>query len=100
MPDAIAAFADGACGSPYAIGASINRALALALVGLGFILAHRANLTNVGGEGQIAVGGIAATALSPVRRRRRAAAGARRSSSRCSRRHAGRRPSGAASPAC
>ena len=36
---------------------------ALALVGLGFVLAQRANLTNVGGEGQIAVGGIAATAV-------------------------------------
>ena len=43
--------------------ASINRALALGLVGLGFVLAQRANLTNVGGEGQIAVGGIAATAV-------------------------------------
>ena len=48
---------------PFAVGASINRAVALTLVGLGFVLANRANLTNVGGEGQIAVGGIAATAL-------------------------------------
>ncbi|MES2631554.1 MAG: ABC transporter permease [Pseudomonadota bacterium] len=61
--EAIAAFADGAWGSPYAFAASINRALVFMLVGLGFILAERANLTNVGGEGQIAVGGIAATAL-------------------------------------
>ena len=60
---------DGACGSAFAIGASINRAVALALVGLGFILAFRANLTNVGGEGQIAVGGIAATALGLYGRR-------------------------------
>lgn len=60
---AVEAFADGAWGSPYAIGASINRSLAFALVGLGFVLAQRANLTNVGGEGQIAVGGMAATAL-------------------------------------
>ena len=42
-----------------------------ALVGLGFVLAQRANLTNVGGEGQIAVGGIAATAVAPLRRRER-----------------------------
>jgi ABC-type uncharacterized transport system permease subunit len=63
VPDAIEAFMDGAFGSAFAIGASINRAVALSLVGLGFILAFRANLTNVGGEGQIAVGGIAATAL-------------------------------------
>lgn len=61
--DAAAAFAEGAWGSPYAFAASINRALVFMLVGLGYILAERASLTNVGGEGQIAVGGIAATAL-------------------------------------
>jgi ABC-type uncharacterized transport system permease subunit len=64
VPAALAAFADGAWGSPYAVAASINRTLALALVGIGFVIAQRANLTNVGGEGQIAVGGIAATAVS------------------------------------
>jgi general nucleoside transport system permease protein len=63
LGDALAAFADGAWGSPYAIAASINRALALGLVGLGFVFANRANLTNVGGEGQIAMGGITATAV-------------------------------------
>ena len=68
---------------PYAIGASINRAVALALVGLGFILAFRANLTNVGGEGQIAVGGIAATALAPVAADRRLPLGLARRSCRC-----------------
>lgn len=61
--EAVAAFADGAWGSPYALAASINRALVFMLVGLGFVLAERASLTNVGGEGQIAVGGIAATAF-------------------------------------
>jgi simple sugar transport system permease protein len=64
VPAALAAFADGAWGSPYAVAASINRTLALALVGMGFVVAQRANLTNVGGEGQIALGGIAATAVS------------------------------------
>jgi len=64
VPQALAAFADGAWGSPYAVAASINRALAFGLVGIGFVIAQRANLTNVGGEGQIAVGGIAATAVS------------------------------------
>ena len=63
LGDALAAFADGAWGSPYAIASSINRALALGLIGLGFIFANRANLTNVGGEGQIAMGGMAATAM-------------------------------------
>jgi general nucleoside transport system permease protein len=63
LTDAIAAFADGAWGSAYSIGASLNRAVALALVGLGFVVANRANLTNVGGEGQIAIGGMVSTAL-------------------------------------
>ena len=63
LRDAIAAFADGAWGSSYAIAASLNRSVVFALVGLGFVLANRANLTNVGGEGQIAIGGIAATAM-------------------------------------
>jgi simple sugar transport system permease protein len=62
--EALEAFADGAWGSPYAIGASVNRAVIFALVGTGFVLADRARLTNVGGEGQIAVGAIAATAVS------------------------------------
>lgn len=64
MGEAVAAFAEGAWGSPYAVAASVNRSLILMLVGLGFLLAERASLTNVGGEGQIAVGGIAATAVS------------------------------------
>lgn len=63
IPGAVLAFVDGTIGSPYAIAASINRSVAFALVGFGFVLANRANLTNVGGEGQIAVGGIAATAV-------------------------------------
>jgi general nucleoside transport system permease protein len=61
--DAVAAFIDGTVGSAYSLAASINRSIAFALVGFGFVLANRANLTNVGGEGQIAVGGIAATAV-------------------------------------
>jgi simple sugar transport system permease protein len=64
LGDAMTAFAEGAWGSAYSIGASLNRAVALGLVGLGFIFANRANLTNVGGEGQVALGGIAATAMS------------------------------------
>lgn len=63
VPKAIAAFISGTVGSPYSIAASLNRSVAFALVGFGFVLANRANLTNVGGEGQIAVGGIAATAV-------------------------------------
>jgi len=63
VPNAMGAFVIGTVGSPYSIAASINRSVAFALVGFGFVLANRANLTNVGGEGQIAVGGIAATAV-------------------------------------
>lgn len=63
VDNALLAFWRGAFGSGYAISASLNRAVSLALVGIGFVIANRAALTNVGGEGQIAVGGIAATAL-------------------------------------
>lgn len=63
LGQAAAAFVDGAFGSAYAISASLNRSVVYALVGLGFVFANRANLTNVGGEGQIAMGGIAATAV-------------------------------------
>ena len=63
LDKALYAFWRGAFGNAYAISASLNRAVALALVGVGFVIANRAGLTNVGGEGQIAVGGIAATAL-------------------------------------
>ncbi len=63
-PDVLfAAFADGAFGSGYAIADVVNRSIDYALVGLGFLVATRAGLTNVGAEGQIAVGGIAATAV-------------------------------------
>lgn len=65
VSEAIAAFIDGTLGTPYAIAASVNRSIAFALVGIGFVIANRANLVNVGGEGQIAVGGIAATAVAP-----------------------------------
>ena len=63
LKEAMAAFWEGVAGSPEAMVGSINRAVPLALVGLGYLLASRANLTNVGGEGQIAIGGMCATAL-------------------------------------
>jgi general nucleoside transport system permease protein len=56
------AFVAGAIGSGYAVAASVGRSVDYALIGLGFVFAARAKLTNVGGEGQIAMGGIAATA--------------------------------------
>ncbi len=60
---AVSAFINGAIGSAYSISASLNRSVSLALVGIGFVIAARAGLTNVGGEGQIAMGGVFATAL-------------------------------------
>jgi general nucleoside transport system permease protein len=63
LAEALGAFFDGAFGSQYAVSASINRAVVFAAIGLGFIFANQANLTNVGGEGQIAVAGIAAAAV-------------------------------------
>ncbi|WP_052720098.1 ABC transporter permease [Actinoplanes rectilineatus] len=59
----IGALAEGMAGTPYAIGKSLNTAAVLMLVGAGFSLAHRAGLVNVGGEGQLCAGGIAATAV-------------------------------------
>lgn len=60
---ALSAFVDGMFGSTYAIGASLNRSVTLALVGMGYVFASRANLVNVGGEGQLAMGGIFAAAV-------------------------------------
>src|SRR5882757_8057655 len=62
--DALSAFWDGIAGSSFAVVGSVTRAVPLGLVGLGYILAERANLTNVGGEGQICLGGMFATAAS------------------------------------
>tara|TARA_R110000751_G_scaffold270143_2_gene369944 strand:+ start:30350 stop:31444 length:1095 start_codon:yes stop_codon:yes gene_type:complete len=63
LGDALLAFWKGAFGSAYAISASLNRAVVLGLVGIGFVITMRAGLTNVGGEGQIAIGGMTATAF-------------------------------------
>jgi general nucleoside transport system permease protein len=63
LSEALGAFFDGAFGSSYAISASVNRAVVFTAIGLGFIFANQANLTNVGGEGQIAVAGIASAAV-------------------------------------
>jgi ABC-type uncharacterized transport system permease subunit len=62
LGQALRAFWDGIAASDYARVGSILRAVPLALIGLGFMLAERANLTNVGGEGQICLGGLVSTA--------------------------------------
>jgi general nucleoside transport system permease protein len=53
----------GMLGSPFSAGTSLNRMAVLALVGSGFVIAARCGLFNVGGEGQISVGGLAAAAV-------------------------------------
>ncbi|MFC9894745.1 ABC transporter permease [Nocardia sp. NPDC127579] len=53
----------GMFGSPYGLGSALNAAAVLALIGTGFTIAYRAGLVNVGAEGQLALGGIAATAV-------------------------------------
>lgn len=62
------ALVQGMFGTSYDIGSALNGAAVLALVGGGYLLAARAGLINVGGEGQIAVGGLlaAAVALHPA----------------------------------
>jgi simple sugar transport system permease protein len=53
----------GAFGGRYALAATAVKAVPLLLVGVGICIAFRANVFNIGGEGQIAMGGLAATAV-------------------------------------
>jgi general nucleoside transport system permease protein len=64
VSDALLALWDGAFGSPYAIwSATLVRATPLLLVGLAVALAFRAGVLNIGAEGQLLVGAIAASAV-------------------------------------
>ncbi len=58
---AYATMAQGAVGSVSGITQSLVKATPLLLVGLGICIAFRANVINIGGEGQIIVGAIIAT---------------------------------------
>ncbi len=58
---AYAALVDGAAGSVSGITQSLVKATPLLLVGLGICIAFRANMINIGGEGQIILGALAAT---------------------------------------
>jgi ABC-type uncharacterized transport system permease subunit len=53
----------GAFGGSYALSATAVQAVPLLLVGVGICIAFRANVFNIGGEGQIAMGGLAGVAL-------------------------------------
>ena len=53
----------GAFGGSYALSATAVQAVPLLLVGVGICIAFRANVFNIGGEGQIAMGGLAGVAI-------------------------------------
>jgi general nucleoside transport system permease protein len=57
------ALLQGAFGGSYALSSTAIQAVPLLLVGVGICIAFRANVFNIGGEGQIAMGGLAATAV-------------------------------------
>jgi general nucleoside transport system permease protein len=52
----------GAFSGTYALTSTAVKAMPLLLVGTGVCIAFRANMLNIGGEGQIAMGGLAAAA--------------------------------------
>jgi general nucleoside transport system permease protein len=53
------ALIDGAFGSLYAVGVSLQRSTPLVLTGLSVLLAFRAGLLNIGAEGQLYMGALA-----------------------------------------
>ncbi len=57
------ALAVGSFGTVYDIANSLNRAAPLILVGLGVAIAFRGGVFNIGGEGQIMMGGIFASVV-------------------------------------
>jgi simple sugar transport system permease protein len=64
--DGYHALISGAFGGSYALGSTAVKAVPLLLVGVGICIAFRANVFNIGGEGQIAMGGLAGTATALV----------------------------------
>src|SRR5271157_6529815 len=58
---AYAALVNGAVGTRFGITQTLVKATPLLLVGLGICIAFRANVINIGGEGQIIAGAIMAT---------------------------------------
>jgi general nucleoside transport system permease protein len=57
------ALLEGAFGSTNAIADTAVKATPLLLVGLGICISFRANVINIGGEGQMILGALSATAL-------------------------------------
>lgn len=61
--DAYAAMLQGAFGSPNAFADTLVKAGPLLLVGTGICIAYRCGVINIGGEGQIVMGALGATAV-------------------------------------
>ncbi len=61
--DAYAAMAQGAFGSPNAFADTLVKASPLLFVGIGTCIAYRCGVINIGGEGQIVMGGLFATGM-------------------------------------
>ncbi len=61
--DAYAAMVQGAFGSPNAFADTLVKASPLLFVGIGTCIAFRCNVINIGGEGQIVIGALLATAV-------------------------------------
>ena len=64
--EAYAVIITGVLGSVSGFTQSLVKATALVLVGLGICIAFRASMINIGGEGQIILGALAATAWSLI----------------------------------
>lgn len=60
---AYSALWEGAFGSTNAVAETLVKATPLLLVGLGICISFRANVINIGGEGQMIIGGILATQI-------------------------------------
>lgn len=59
----VSLIAKGAFGDKFGVARTLVRAVPLVLVGLGVVVAWRAGVFNIGGEGQYVVGGLAAAWL-------------------------------------
>jgi len=61
--EAFSALIDGAFGSTNALADTVVKATPLLLIGLGICISFRGNVINLGGEGQMIIGALMATAL-------------------------------------
>jgi general nucleoside transport system permease protein len=62
LGQSLSALIDGSLTSGFALGNTLNKAAALLFVACGFIVAIKGGLVNIGGEGQILIGGVGAVA--------------------------------------